>query len=163
MGVWALVSLTLSVHRRREPPAVAFRIARPVFPLAVRLIDRFAVDARTRSAGVLVVRVDIIDLDDQPGICHVYSGGRVEMVLGGDAMQPDDCISGPYLAMDCLTIWCSMDASRSEPECANQEVVCGGDVLIGEQRNDSFESCHELLRLSQLQPIIGGPGYLWDV
>jgi hypothetical protein len=41
--------------------------------------------------------------------------------------------------------------------------VCGGDVLIGEQRNDSFESCHELLRLSQLQPIIGGPGYLWDV
>jgi hypothetical protein len=48
---------------------------------------------------VLVVRVDVIDLDDQAGICHVDAARRVEMVLGGDAMQPDDCISGPYLAM----------------------------------------------------------------
>ena len=142
---------------------MAFRIARPIFTLAVRLIDRLAVDAGARGASLLVVRVDVIDLDDQAGICHVDGARRVEMVLGGDTMQPDDCISGPYLAMHRLTIWCSMDASRSEPECANQEVVCGGDVLIGEQRNDSFESCHELLRLSQLQPIIGGPGYLWDV
>jgi hypothetical protein len=142
---------------------VAFRIARPVFTLAVRLIDRLAVDAGTGGARVLVVRVDVIDLDDQAGIRHVDAARRVEMVLGGDAMQPDGDISRKHLTMNRLPVGCSMHTSRREPKCANQEVVCGGDVLIGEQRNDSFESCHELLRLRQLQPIIGGPGYLWDV
>jgi hypothetical protein len=127
---------------------MAFRIARPVFTLAVRLIDRLVVDAGARGARLLVVRIDVIDLDDQAGICHVDATRRVEMVLGGDAMQPDGDISRTHLTMNRLPVGCSMHTSRSEPECANQEVVCGADVLIGEQRNDSFESGHAFLRPS---------------
>jgi hypothetical protein len=40
-----------------------------------------------------------------------------------------------------------MDASRIEPECANQEVVCGRDVLIGKHRDNSFDGWHGFLRV----------------
>src|SRR5262245_30437552 len=48
--------------------------------------------------------------------------------------------------MDGLTFRSSMNAARTEPKGANQEVVGGCNVLINEQRDDSFEAWHELLR-----------------
>jgi hypothetical protein len=53
--------------------------------------------------------------------------------------QPDACIPGTNLTMDRLAFGGSMHSSRNEPECLNQEVVCGRDVLIGEHRDDSCE------------------------
>ena len=100
---------------------MAFRIARPVFTLAVRLIDRLAVDAGTGGARVLVVRVDVIDLDDQAGICHVDAARRVEMMLGGDAMQPDGNITRTHLTMNRLPVGCSMHTSRREPNARTRK------------------------------------------
>jgi hypothetical protein len=68
------------------------------------------------------------------------------MVLGEDAMQPDGCVPGMNLTMDRLPLGGSMHASRNEPECLNQEVVRGRDVLIGQHGDDSFDGWHELLR-----------------
>jgi hypothetical protein len=70
---------------------VAFEIARPVFTLTVRLVDRLAVDLSTLSTSALVMCVDIIDVDDQAGIRYIDGARRVEMMR-------------------------SMDASRNEPE-----------------------------------------------
>jgi hypothetical protein len=129
---------------------VTFQVPRPVFTLTIRLIDRLAVDAGTRGSSVLVVCIDIVDMDDQAGIRHIDGQGGVEMMLGGNVVQPDGCIPGAHFTMDSPTLRSSMDASGSEPERANQEVVCGCDVLIGEQRDYSFEGWHEYLRLTPL-------------
>jgi hypothetical protein len=58
---------------------VAFQVPRPVFTLTIRLIDGLAVDVGTRRTSALVVRVDVIDVDDQAGICHIYGERRIEM------------------------------------------------------------------------------------
>ena len=65
---------------------MAFKIAGSIFTLTIRLIDRLAVDVGTRRTSALVVSVDIIDVDDQAGICHIDGEGRVEMMLGGNAV-----------------------------------------------------------------------------
>jgi hypothetical protein len=65
---------------------VAFKIARSIFTLTIRLIDRLAVDVGTRRTSALVVCVDIIDVDDQAGIRHIDGEGRVEIMLGGNAV-----------------------------------------------------------------------------
>jgi hypothetical protein len=126
---------------------VAFQVPRAIFTLTIRLIDRLAVDVGTRRTRALVVRVDVIDVDDEAGICHIYGERRIEIVLSGDAMQPDGSIPGANLAMDRPALGGSMHSSRSEPKCLNQEVVCGCDVPIGEHRDDSLEGWHELLRI----------------
>jgi len=124
---------------------VAFRIARAILTLTVRLIDRLAVDPGTRRTSPRVVCVDIIDTDDHPGIRHVDGKRRVEMMLGGHVVQPDRCITGTHFTMDRQTLRSSMNPSRHEPKRANQEIVCGWDVPVGEERNDSFEGWHQLL------------------
>jgi hypothetical protein len=43
---------------------MTFEVARSIFTLTIRLIDRLAVDARTCRTSALVVRVDIVDVDD---------------------------------------------------------------------------------------------------
>jgi hypothetical protein len=127
---------------------VTFQVPCPVFTLPIRLIDRLAIDAGTRRPSVLVVRIDVIDEDDQAGIRHIYGERRIEMMLDGVAMQPDGFISGTDLTMNRLTLGGSMHASRNEPKYTNQELVCGCDVLIDEDRDDSLKGWHELLRLT---------------
>jgi hypothetical protein len=90
---------------------VTFQIPRPIFTLTIRLIDRFAVDAGTRGTSALVVRVDVIDLNDQAGICHIDGERRIEMVLRGDAMEPDGCLPGTNFTMDWLAVGVSMHSS----------------------------------------------------
>jgi hypothetical protein len=87
------------------------RIACAVFALTVRLIDRLAVDAGARRTSALEVCVDIIDVDDQAGIRHVDGERRVEMMLGGHAVQPDGRIAGTHFTMDGPAIGSAMDAS----------------------------------------------------
>ena len=58
---------------------MSFQVPRPIFTLTIRLIDRLVVDVGTRRTSALVVRVDVIDEDDQPGICHIDGERRIEM------------------------------------------------------------------------------------
>jgi hypothetical protein len=111
---------------------VTFKVTCPVFTLAIWLIDRLAVDACTRRTSVLVVRVDVIDEDDQSGVCHVCGERRLEMVLRSNMVEPNRCVAGTDFPMDWATVGSSMDASRNEPKCLHQEVVRGRDVLICE-------------------------------
>jgi hypothetical protein len=76
----------LRLHRRRKPPSVAFTISRSILTLTVRLIDRLAIDSGARRSGALVVRIDIIDVDDQARIRNIDGERRVELMLGGDTM-----------------------------------------------------------------------------
>jgi hypothetical protein len=50
---------------------VTFQVSRPIFTLTIWLVDRLAVDVGTRRARALVVRVDVVDVDEQAGICHI--------------------------------------------------------------------------------------------
>jgi hypothetical protein len=84
--------LPLTLHWCCKPPSVTFQIPRPIFTLTIRLIDRLAVDAGARQTRALVVCVDVIDVDDQAEIRHIHGERRIEMVLSGDAMEPDGCI-----------------------------------------------------------------------
>jgi hypothetical protein len=128
--IWPhLGSRTLHVQRRRKPPSVAFKIARSILSLTIRLTDRLAVDSGTRLASVLVVRINIIDVDHQARVRHIDGDRRVEVVLSRDTVQPDGRIAGTDLTMDGLAFWRSMDTSRNEPECLDEEVVCSGDVF----------------------------------
>ena len=104
---------------------------------------------RARLTRALVVRVHVIDLDDQTCICHVDRQRRIEMVLRGDAMQPDGGIAGTNLTVDGLALPGSLYAPRAEPEGSNQEIMRARDVLIREERNDAFDCRHELLRLAR--------------
>ncbi len=74
---------TLRVHQRRKPPSVAFQIARSILTLAIRLIHRLAVNSRTSGPSTLVVRIDIIDMHDDAGVCHIRGKWRIEMMLLG--------------------------------------------------------------------------------
>ena len=67
---------------------MTFKVTHAVFALAIRLIGRLAVDARACRASVLIVRVDVIDEDDQAGVCHVCSERRLEIVLRSDMVEP---------------------------------------------------------------------------
>jgi hypothetical protein len=118
---------------------VTFQISRAVLTLAVRLIDRLAVDPGTRGTSPLVVRVDVIDMDDEASVGHIDGTWRIELMLCGDAVEPNGCISRADFAMDRPTLGGSMDAARHEPECLNQEVVRSRDVLIRQNRDDSLE------------------------
>jgi hypothetical protein len=91
-----------------------------------------------------VVGIDIIDMNEEAGVRHIRGTWRIEMVLRGDPMQPDGRISNADFGMDRLALRSSMDASCHEPEGLDQEVVCGRDVLIYQQRNWSLESWHEV-------------------
>jgi hypothetical protein len=55
------------VHRRRKPLSVDFQIARAILALAIRLIHGLAVNLRTRGTSTLLVRIDIIDMNDAAG------------------------------------------------------------------------------------------------
>ena len=59
-------------HWRRKPPAMAFRIARPVLALPVRLVSGFRVYARTGGTGASEVCVNVRDVHDKPGTGHVH-------------------------------------------------------------------------------------------
>jgi hypothetical protein len=63
----------LSAHRCRKPQTVLLGITRSVFTLTVRLIDRRAVDSGACRVCVKVVRVDIVDMDDQARVRHIRS------------------------------------------------------------------------------------------
>jgi hypothetical protein len=122
---------------------MALQIARAVFALAIRLINRLAVDEGTRSAGALEVSIDIINIDKEPRVPDILGSRSVEMMLCGHSVQPHRRISGADLAMDCLAIGASLDTSRNEPEGLNQEVMRGRDVLIRQNRDDPPECRHE--------------------
>jgi hypothetical protein len=68
---------------------VALEVTRSVLTLAVRLIDRFTVDAGARRPGALVVRIDVVDVDNQAGIRDIGGARRFEIVFGRDSMEPD--------------------------------------------------------------------------
>jgi hypothetical protein len=88
------------------------------------------------------VRVDIIDVDDQAGIGDVSNDGGVEIVLSANAMQPDGLVAGANFTVNGLAIWASIDSAGSKPKCPNQEVVCGLNVPIGQNRDDAFKGRH---------------------
>jgi hypothetical protein len=59
------------------------------------------------------------------------------------SVQPDRRISNANLAMDRQAIGASLDTSRDEPEGVNKKVMCGGDVLISQNRDHAAECRHE--------------------
>jgi len=65
---------------------VAFKIARAIFSLAIWLIDRFAINMGARRTSALVVRIDIIYVNDETGISHIRGERRIKMMLCGDAV-----------------------------------------------------------------------------
>jgi hypothetical protein len=68
------------MHRRGEPPTVAFEIARTVFSLAIRLVHRRAVYEGTCGASPLVMGVDIVHIHKEAGVRDILGSGRVEMM-----------------------------------------------------------------------------------
>jgi hypothetical protein len=51
---------------------MAFRIARPILALPVRLISGFGVYARPGGTGASEVCVNVRDVHDKPGTGHVH-------------------------------------------------------------------------------------------
>jgi len=135
-----------NAHRCRKPPSVTLWITRSIFTLIVRLIDRLAVNSGTGRASALVVCVDIIDANDQARVRHIDTERRIEMMFCGGAVEPDRRSAGPNLTMDRLSLGRSMDTSRVEPKCLDQEVVGSGDVTVSENRDDPVDVWHGDLR-----------------
>jgi hypothetical protein len=105
--------LTLDAQGRHEPPAVAFGVAGGVFALAVGLVNGVAVDAGAGGAGVVVVGVHVIDLEDEAGVGDVGGAGGVEVVVGGGAVEPDRGVAGADFAVDGEAVGGAVDAPGS--------------------------------------------------
>jgi hypothetical protein len=119
-----------------------FEIACAILALTVRLIDGLAVDPRARGPRVPEVRVDIVNLDEQPRIRHVGAQRRFKPMFGCRGVQEDGGAAGTHFPVNSLAFGSSMHTPRSETERVHQEVVCGRDVPIGEKRNDAFDGWH---------------------
>ena len=119
-----------------------FRIPRAVLALAVWLIDRLRIDARTGRARPLVVGIDIVDIDEETRMRDVRRLRRIELMFRRRSVEPNRSVTGADLAVDGITIRVSIHASTIEAECLDQEIVGGRDVAVGQNRNDALETRH---------------------
>jgi hypothetical protein len=127
---------------------VTFTIACPVFALAIRLVDGLTVDVGTCRPSTLIVRVDIIHLNEQAGVGHICCNRRIEMILRSGSVQPNRCRSDTDFPMDRAAIASSMYVARNEPKRLHQEVMRRRNVSIGEYRDQSFEGWQEHLLIA---------------
>src|SRR5262245_10124700 len=95
---------------------------------------------------MLKVGIDIVDMNEDAGIRDVDGAGRIQTMLWGDTVKPDSRLTDTDFRVNGLTIGRSIDTSRGEAECLHEEVMSGGNVLVGEHGDDSFKCCHECLR-----------------
>jgi hypothetical protein len=100
---------------------MTFRISSTVLALAVRLIDRLAVDPGPFGASTLEVRIDVVDVNHQARIRDIDRPGRVE--TRAHAVQPDRGVPGTYFTVDRRAIRRSMDTSRGEPERPHEKDI----------------------------------------
>jgi len=63
-------------------------------------------------------------------------------VLGGDAMQPYRGRSSANFRVHRLVFVVVVNSSRFKPERPHEKVVCGGDILINEERNNAVDLRH---------------------
>jgi hypothetical protein len=122
---------------------MAFRIARPILALPVRLISGFGVYARPGGTGASEVCVNVRDVYDKPGTGHVYRLRRSELVLSSNAVKPDSCLADSDFTMDGLAVGRALDTPRFETKRFNQEVMSRLNVVIYQQRDNACECRHK--------------------
>jgi hypothetical protein len=105
---------------------VAFGVAGGVFALAVGLVDGVGVDAGAGGAGRLIVRVHVIDLDDEAGVGDVGGAGGVEVVLGGDGVEPDRGVAGADFGVDGEAVGGAVDAPGVRPKARTRKSWAAG-------------------------------------
>ena len=132
--------LTLNRHWRRKPPPVPFKVPRAILALPIWLIDWLRIDECTSCARPLVVRVDIIHINEETRIRDVRGHRGIEPMFRRHAVKPDRRVTRTDLAMDRLTFRVSIHAPGTEAEGIDEEIVSRCDVLINQNRNDSLEN-----------------------
>jgi hypothetical protein len=91
---------------------VSFKIPRAVLALPIRLIDGLTIDDRPCRTSPLVMRIDIIHIQEETRIRDIRSQRGTELMFRGDAMQPNWSITGTNLAVNWLTFLVSMHTPR---------------------------------------------------
>ncbi len=135
-------ALTLNRRRCAEPPSVPFEVPRTVLALPVGLIDGRRIDTRTSRTSPLVVRIDIIHMHEETRVRDVRGQRGTELMFRGHAMEPNRSVTRTDLTVNWLTFRVSRYTPGIEAEGIDEEIVSRGDVLVGENRNDSFETRH---------------------
>jgi hypothetical protein len=100
---------------------VTFRVPRAVLTLTVWLIDRLTVDAGPGPTRTVVMRIDIVDVDEQAGMRDGSGQRRLELILRSDLVQPDGRIARADFAVDGLTIGSPMEAARRDPNARTRK------------------------------------------
>jgi hypothetical protein len=131
---------------------VPFKIPRAILALPIGLIDRLRIDERTRRAGPLVVRIDIVHVHEETRIRDVRGQWGIEAMVRRHAMKPNRGIARTDLAMDRETVRISMHAAAIEAEGIDEEIVSRCDVLVSQNGNDSLEMRHFVLLSRRLPP-----------
>jgi hypothetical protein len=136
--------LALRRSRRGEPPAVPFKISRPIFALSIRLIDGLRVNTSTCGSRLFVVCVDIVHVHKETRISDVGGPRGIELVFRHHTVQPDGGFPRANLAVNGLALGVPVYTSAAEAERHHQEIVSSSDVLISQNRNDLLEICHDV-------------------
>jgi hypothetical protein len=91
-----------------------------------------------------IVRVYILDKDNETSWLRLQRAGRDQTVFGVDAMDPDYGIANQHLSVDRAIVGISIESSSLEPEDLHKEALGRLDVLIHSQRNNRL-GCHQSL------------------
>src|SRR2546421_6249405 len=129
------VACLRSGGRRVEPPTVAFWVSGSVLPKSVRLVGGFSIDVGACGFGTSVVIVNIRDLNGETSVGSCASRG-VQVVFGGNPVEPDDVATERDLSMYDGAIVESLEPARGEAEHLHEVAVARLDVVVHQHRRD---------------------------
>ena len=111
----------------------------------------------------MVVRVDIVDEDDETAWLRRQRPGRDEAVFGVDAVDPDYRVASVYLGVERPTAAIPNKSTLLESKNVYKEALGGLHILVHSQRNDGLGSHarDSFLDLSRTQ--FRGVIYFWSV
>ena len=84
----------------------------------------------------MIVRVYIVDEDDEPAWLGRQGPGRDQAMFGIDAMYPDYLVASVYLGVERPTAGISNESTLLESEDVHEEPLSGLHVFVDSQRND---------------------------
>jgi hypothetical protein len=90
------------------------------------------------------VRIDVVYVHEETGVRDIRGLRRFQSMFRHLTMQPHGRVTRADLAVDGLAVGVPVHTPAVEAEGLDQKLVSSGDVLIGQNRNDSLEIGHDV-------------------